>query len=273
MNYKILMTFVILLQISKISAINYIDSLKYDDHLLRFDSINTNFTLNLDCGKTIEECSKNEGESTLSLRLQNFVAWLILRNKSNDQIYNQLNKRILSFFPEDSCKFTKPLIKPTGIPSSPVKLVAYVKASCSLCKRVVIPLHMAINSEVLKGIATLEIRPMMDSPGNRALLAAEKQGKGWDFFLALEKEERRLDMFVIKEIIKSIGLDFSIFEKDYNSLEITNTLLDLRDEATENGFNTAPTLYINNFRYQSYKDPKWLIDAIEYKYEILKGKK
>ncbi len=273
MNFKIIISIVLFFQIHNIFAVNYIDSLKHDDHLLRFDSINTNFPLNLDCGKTIEECSNNKPESTLPLRLQNFTAWLILRNKSDDSIYKQLNKRVLSFFPLDTCRFTKPLIKPTGIPGSPVKLIAYVKASCSLCKRVVIPMHMAVNSEVLKGIATLEIRPMMDSPGNRALLAAEKQGKGWDFFLALEEEDRRLDITIINEIIKSIGLDLSKFERDYNSLEITNKLLDLREEATANGFNTAPTLYINNRRYQSYKDPKWLIDAIEYKYENIKGKK
>lgn len=273
MNYKILIISIFFIFSINSYAINYLDSITHDEHLLKFDSIITQYPLKNDCGKTIEECSKNNPNSTLAVRLENFIAWLVIRNKNTESIYHQLDKRVLSFYPKEIYNFTAPIIKPAGDPSSPVKLIAYVKASCSLCKRVVIPMHMAVNNELLKGIATLEIRPMMDSPGNRALLAAEKQQKGWDFFLALEEEERRLDYEIIKEIAQKIELDMIEFEKDFYSIDITNKLLHLRDEATQNGFNTAPTLYINKNRYQSYKDPKWLIDAIEYKYELLKGKK
>lgn len=269
-NLTIIVLFIIS---SKLYSNIYIDSITHDEHLLRYDSVINEYQLKIDCGNSIQNCYEKDTSSTLTLRLKNFIAWLIIRNKDKTAIHKQLDKRMLSYYPKDSCNFTKPLIKPTGDPVSPVKLIAYVKASCSLCKRVVIPLHLAVNSDILKGIATLEIRPMMDSPGNRALLAAEKQNKGWEFFLALENEERRLDEKVIMEIAKKIGLDLNLFKKALHSTEILNTLKYLRKEATSNNFNTAPTLYINNFRYQSYKDPQWLIDAIEYKYEQLKGKK
>lgn len=270
MKIKHIITLLIITTSNTLFAINYIDSLEHQEHLFRFDSVISNYTINEACSSTIEKCLEQKSESSLAERLSNFIAWLILRNKNQKDIVKQLDKRVLSFNVPDTCKFTNPFIPPAGDPKAPVKIIAYVKASCSLCKRVVIPIHLAVNSPVLKGIANLEIRPMMNTLGNRALLAAQKQGKGWEYFLALEEEDRRLDLKVVAEIAKKIGLNEQIFNKNLNSSDLVTTLLKLRKEATFNNFNTAPTLYINNRRYQSYKDPKWLIDAIEYEYERTK---
>lgn len=269
MKLKFLLSIIILFVFNSYS-INYLDSIQHNDHLLLNDSIITGYILKNDCKTTIQDCSKTGSET--ALRLENFIAWLIIRNKSKDEIFHQLDKRLLSFYPEDSCSFTNPVIKPSGDPKSPIKIRAYVKSSCSLCKRVVIPLYIAVNSEILKGIASLEIRPMSDTPGDRALLAAEKQNRGWDFFLSLENEDRRLDDKIIMELAKKLNLNIPQFKKDYTSTETFKTLRVIHNEAGRNNFHTTPTLYIDNHRYQSYKDPQWVIDAIELKYNSMKGK-
>lgn len=270
-KYQILI--IMLIFTLKVHSFNYIDSIVHDDHLLRYDSIISTYSMDKICGSNLDDCSKKNPNSSLSIRLKNFIAWLVIRNKNQSKVFKQLDKRVLSLYPNKICTFSEPLIKPAGDPKSPIKLIAYVKASCSLCKRVVIPMHLAVQSEILKGIATLEIRPMTVTLGDKALLAAAKQNKGWDFFLALEKEDRRFNEKIIIEIATKIELNIEQFKNDLYSPEIHNILVKLREEAMKNDFNTAPTLYINNYRYQSYKDPQWLIDAIEYNYEMKKGSK
>lgn len=264
----LIITFVLTL---KVNGFNYIDSIVHDEHLLRYDSIVSTYSMTKICGSNLNDCSQKNPNSSLSIRLKNFIAWLVIRNKSQEKVFKQLDKRLMSLYPNKICSFSEYLIKPAGEPSSPVKIVAYVKASCSLCKRVIIPIHLAVHSEILKGIATLEIRPMTLTIGDKALLAAAKQNKGWDFFLSLENEDRRLNEKIVSEIAEKIGLNQEQFNIDLYSPEIHNHLVQLREEAMKNDFNTAPTLYINNYRYQSYKDPQWLIDAVEYNYEKLKG--
>jgi hypothetical protein len=40
-------------------------------------------------------------------------------------------------------------------------------------------------------------------------------------------------------------------------------------EGESNGVTVTPTAFINNKRYRSYKDPKWIVDAALYEYELL----
>jgi hypothetical protein len=42
-------------------------------------------------------------------------------------------------------------------------------------------------------------------------------------------------------------------------------------ETGANGVTVAPTIFFNHVRYKSYKDPRWLVDAAEYLYEVRTG--
>lgn len=106
--------------------------------------------------------------------------------------------------------------------------------------------------------------------GDRAFMAAAKMGKFWEFFLSLEKVKRRLDEKILPSKARKVGLDITLFEKYLYDEKIKAGLQRMREEALSNGVEISPTLFINNRRYQSYKDPQWVIDAVEYEYEQIK---
>jgi protein-disulfide isomerase len=47
----------------------------------------------------------------------------------------------------------------------------------------------------------------------------------------------------------------------------------VKKEGVRIGVTVTPGVYINGKPYHSFKDPQWVIDAIEYSYETMPAKK
>ena len=250
--------------------INYSDSITTDNQLILLDSVITNYHIVKCCNSTIEECIMAKPACSIAPRFYNVTCWLIMREDKYDEILLQLDKRYKSYFGPDTFSIASSFLPPAGDTAAPVVITAYISASCNLCKKVCIPLHMAVTEGPIIGKAKLQLKPSTLQIGDKAFMAAAKMGKFWEFFLSLEKVKRRLDEKTLISKARKVGLDTTLFKKYLYDEKIKAGLQKMRDEALSNGVEISPTLFINHRRYQSYKDPQWVIDAVEYEYERIK---
>lgn len=244
---------------------NYADSLTTNAQRLLLDSVITTFVITECCDTTLGACMTSTPACPIAPRFHNFTAWLILKKEPYDKCMKQLDKRSKSFFDPDTFTIAPNTIPAAGSPRSPVVITAYVSASCPLCKKICIPLHKAVlKGGPLAGKARLSLKATTTGIGDRALMAAHAQGKFWEYFLSLEKEQRRLDKRIVIRKADRLNCDMNRFEKDLTNKKYEGSLSQNRAEAAANGVSITPTFFIGTRRYQSYKDPQWVIDAVEY---------
>ena len=78
-----------------------------------------------------------------------------------------------------------------------------------------------------------------------AALAANRQGKFWEFHDELYKNYNRLNQEKIREIAQQVGLDTAKFDQDVQAPEIKATVeRDVR-EGKNAGVRGIPTIFIN----------------------------
>ena len=82
-------------------------------------------------------------------------------------------------------------------------------------------------------------------PAAIAALAAEKQGKFWEFHDRLFKDYNRLNEQKVKEIAQQLKLDMEKFEKDRKDPRIRAMINRDLAEAKRAGVRGTPTVFIN----------------------------
>jgi protein-disulfide isomerase len=195
---------------------------------------------------------------------------MVLRESEFDKIILQLEKRYASFVNPQEFIITPTILAPAGDRNAKITITAYISANCSLCKKVVIPLNMAVTKGPIEKKAILYLKPILPDISNMALIAAQKMGKFWEYYFSLEKEKRRLNEKILLLKAKKLKLPLKEFKKMLYDEEIKKILQENKSEAIRNGVEITPTLFINNRRYSSYKNPQWIIDLVEYEYEKVK---
>ena len=84
----------------------------------------------------------------------------------------------------------------------------------------------------------------MAEPSARAALAANEQGKFWEYHDKLFAQ-KKLTQSSLTQIAKDLNLDISKFEKDMKSPEIRGKLQKDLVDAQKAGVSGTPTIYIN----------------------------
>jgi protein-disulfide isomerase len=82
-------------------------------------------------------------------------------------------------------------------------------------------------------------------PAAIAALAAEKQGKFWEFHDLLFKDHNRLNEQKVKEIAQQLNLDMEKFEKDRKDPRIRAMINREVSEGNRAGVRGTPTVFIN----------------------------
>ena len=97
-----------------------------------------------------------------------------------------------------------------------------------------------------------------------AALAADRQGKFWEFHNKLFENYRTLSDEKILEIAKGLGLDMVAFEKDSQSASINNLVNRDMLEGQNIGIRSTPTVFINGrlLERRNLKTFQLRIDAI-----------
>jgi protein-disulfide isomerase len=79
----------------------------------------------------------------------------------------------------------------------------------------------------------------------RAALAADKQGKFWEFHDKLFQNYNRLNDAKVREIAKELNLNMEQFEKDWQSEETLTKVRSDIDQGSRIGVRGVPTVFIN----------------------------
>jgi protein-disulfide isomerase len=100
-------------------------------------------------------------------------------------------------------------------------------------------------------------------PASHAALAANKQGKFWEFHEKLFKNYRVLNEEKIIEIAKELGLDMEVFSKDRKSQSIKSQVSRDLYNGRQAGVRGTPTVFINGkvLRKRNLKGFENMIEA------------
>ena len=99
-------------------------------------------------------------------------------------------------------------------------------------------------------------------PAAIAALAAEKQGKFWEFHDLLFKDYNRLSEQKVKEIAQQLNLDMEQFEKDRKDPRIRAMINRDVSEGNRAGVRGTPTVFING-RLLRKRNPAGFQEVIE----------
>ena len=99
-------------------------------------------------------------------------------------------------------------------------------------------------------------------PAAVAALAAEKQGKFWEFHDLLFKDYNRLNEQKVKEIAQQLNLDMEKFEKDQKDPQIRAMINRDLAEGNRAGVRGTPTIFING-RLLRNRSPAGFQELIE----------
>jgi protein-disulfide isomerase len=236
------------------------------------DSIEKNSIIQQCCQSDLASCLNKKPACALAHRLHGLIQWLAAKQTDPKTIVDEVKKRYVSLTSTQKCTIDTTVFPIAGYPAAPVLIAGYVTATCPLCHYVTRELHKAVlPGGALYGKARLMVKPLGTTPGNLALCAANKSGRFWDFFMALSNVKLRADSAVVYRVADSIGIKQKVLSQLIRDPKTLTMAQASTAEAGANGVTVAPTVFFNRVRYTSYKDPRWLIDAAEYLFEVKAG--
>lgn len=139
-----------------------------------------------------------------------------------------------------------------GNVNSPVSLVIFTDFECPYCIKLEPILNQVFekNKDKIKMVFKnfpLSMHPMAD-PAHRAAMAADNQGKFWEFHDKLFAS--KLSQEGIDTIAKELGLDFAKFKKDMESAEIQKRVSQDLADGEKSSVTGTPTVFINGRKVQ-----------------------
>jgi hypothetical protein len=224
-----------------------------------------------ECGTlSVPECSQRHKECAIAHRLDRFIRWIDTLGRNDVSCSTrvaQLKARYENLKDTTRSPIDMSEVRCVGTGDAPVIILLYISASCPLCKKVFRELHKEVTAGNLCGIAKLGIKVFSDRPKDVALLAAGRFDKQSDLLLSLAEVKERLSIKIIMQKAHEIGIPDSAFTALVQDSACIRAARVSALEGVKNGVTVTPTVFINNKRYRSYKDPPWIVDAALFEYE------
>jgi protein-disulfide isomerase len=161
------------------------------------------------------------------------------------------------------------LLEHAGSASAPVTMVIYISGTCPMCKRVIDEMHKEVTAGALRDKARLVVKLFTTNTVDKTLLAANEYGKFWPFVAELAQVKQRITTDDLMRIILKLGIPAAKMAELSESRAVGEKAETSRAEALRNGVKETPAVFINGHRYEGYKHPAWLIDAVDYECERL----
>lgn len=135
-----------------------------------------------------------------------------------------------------------------GNPDGKITLVEFFDYNCSFCKRAMDDVLKLMETEkdlrmVMKEFPILGAGSLYAS---RAALASKKQGKYWEFHLALLGNKGPVDQAAVDRIAVEVGLDLDQLREDMKSPEIAQTIAKSHSLANEVGIQGTPAFVLSD---------------------------
>ena len=136
-----------------------------------------------------------------------------------------------------------------GAADAPVTIVLFTDFQCPYCARILPLLNQVLEKNQGKVKLVFKNFPLNTHQFARkaaaAALAANKQGKFWEYHDRLFQNYNRLNDQVVLEQAQQLGLDMQKFEKDMNDPQIQQAInQDLQDVAKAE-VRATPTIFVN----------------------------
>ena len=135
-----------------------------------------------------------------------------------------------------------------GNPNGSITMVEYFDYNCGYCKRAMPDVLKLVDQDKDLKVVMKEF-PIL-GPGStfaaRAALASKKQGKYWEFHLALMRQRGSVTEKSTLKVAEKVGLDVERLKQDMQSPEIEQTLGANMSVAQSLGINGTPAFIIDD---------------------------
>jgi protein-disulfide isomerase len=157
-----------------------------------------------------------------------------------------------------------------GNPGAKITLIEFADYECPHCKRFQPVLHQILDEFRSDVKLYFKNYPLPQHTNARlaaeAAVAAQKQGKFWQYQDKLWEKSDELTPAEIEKAAKEVGLDVTKFRQDLASEPVKARVQKDRNDGQAAGIQATPTLYINGREYTDGRDTdslrEWIKDAI-----------
>jgi protein-disulfide isomerase len=157
-----------------------------------------------------------------------------------------------------------------GALMAPVTIVEFSDFQCPSCRKAAPELAKVVRD--LGGKAKLVFKhfPLPQhtyaEKAARATVAAQKQGKFWEYHDLIFENQHRLDDASFERFAKELGLDLDRFREDFDSEDVKARVKADREQGLAAGVQGTPAIFVNG---RDYSGP--LEDLVAYVNEELEG--
>jgi protein-disulfide isomerase len=222
------------------------------------------------CGQAqslLQSANDPKANCRRSVNALRYVARLIEQGFTDSEISEKLANR---YRPVTSKKIDVTDAPMKGSPSAKITLVEFADYECPHCKRFQPVLHQILDEFRSDVKLYFKHYPLPQHTNARlaaeAAVAAQKQGKFWQFQDKLWDKSDELTPAEIEKAAKETGLDVTKFRQDLASEPVKARVQKDRSDGAAAGIQATPTLYINGREYTDGRDAdslrEWIKDAI-----------
>jgi protein-disulfide isomerase len=242
-----------------------IDLSKLDDFEKKvfFRVVNTEGSI---CGQaqSLIQSAKKDASCRRSYNAVRYVVRLVDQGFTDSEIGDALSKRYRQSVPKTIDVAEAPL---KGSATAKVTLVEFADYECPHCKRLQAVLRQILDE--FRGEVKLYFKhyPLPQHTNARlaaeAAVAAQKQGKFWQFEEKLWANQDNLTAAELEKYAKESGLDVTKFRQDLEAPATKARVQKDRVDGTTLGLQSTPTLYVNGREYSDAKDTESLREWIK----------
>ena len=157
-----------------------------------------------------------------------------------------------------------------GPPNAPVTITVFSDFECAFCARLPKILDQVAAEYPQEVRIAFKHYPLRSHefalPAATAAVAAQQQGKFWEFHDRLFLHFSELDEARVETIVQDLGLDAARFAKDRSSTRTRELIEGDRREGYQAGVTGTPALFING-KKQYRRDMNSIVDVIEHELE------
>jgi len=196
-----------------------------------------------------------------------YVAHLVEQGFTDSEVSEALGKRYRPVAPKKIDVSEAPM---KGNPNAKITLIEFADYECPHCRRFQPVLRQIVDE--FHGDVKLYFKhyPLPQHTNARlaaeAAVAAQKQGKFWQFQDKLWDKQDDLTPAEIEKTAKETGLDVAKFREDLASEPVKIRVQKDRADGAAVGLQATPTLYIDGREYTDARDPdslrEWIKDEI-----------
>jgi protein-disulfide isomerase len=202
-----------------------------------------------------------------SVNALRYVARLVDQGYTDSEISESLGKRYRPIAPKKIDISDAPM---KGNPKARITLVEFADYECPHCKHFQPVLHQILDEFPNDVKLYFKHYPLPQHTNARlaaeGAVAAQKQGKFWQFQDKLWEHQDELGPAEIEQLAKEAGLDLAKFRQDLASPAVKGKVDKDRNEGAAIGLQATPTLYIDGREYTDTRDAdslrEWIKDAL-----------